>query len=216
MIQRFRFIGITVLSILILAIVGAVLVSPIYADGSTCSPFSPLDCLVSNSGNIEVIAGNSGSNTITLSATGGGIIEQGDMVVFSGALFSGPPVVGCTSVLPTGAACSFNPTQVVSVLPLTTSESSTLTITTSPTTPPGTYLVTVEVGLVLGPVLIAPVFSIQQQQVHPEQSSQVFATQFNLIVDPTPPIPEYPSGLAILAILMLISYSVIRRKIRND
>jgi hypothetical protein len=216
MVQRFRFIGITVLSILILAIVGAILVSPLYADGGTCSPFSSLDCLVSNSGNIEVIAGNSGSNAITLSATGGGIIEQGDMVVFSGALFSGPPVVGCTSVLPTGAACSFNPTQVVSVLPLTTSESSTLTITTSPTTPPGTYLVTVEVGLVLGPVLIAPVFSIQQQQVHPEQSPQVFATQFNLIVDPTPPIPEYPSGLAILAILMLISYSVIRRKIRND
>lgn len=32
---------------------------------------------------------------------------------------------------------------------------------------------------------------------------------------PTPPIPEYPSGLAVLAIFMIIGYGVIRRRTRN-
>lgn len=209
-----RFTGVAVLLILMLTIVGAV--SPAYADAS-CSPAFPSDCVVSNSGNIEVVAGHSGSNTVTLSGIGGVFIDTGNTVVFSGGLFSGPPVVGCTSVLPTGAACSFNPTGVL-VPPSTTSESSSLTITTSPTTPPGTYPVTVEVGFISGGAgLIAPVFSIQQQQLHPEQGEfAVFTTQFNLIIDPAPPIPEYPFGLAVLGIFMIIAYGVIRRKTRYD
>jgi hypothetical protein len=223
MVQRFRFIGITVLSVLILTIVGAVSVSPAYADGVTCTPAFTAGCSVSNSGNIEVVAGNSGSNTITLSAVGGDL-EAFDIVMFSGALFSGPPVVGCTSVLPTGAGCSFSPTQVPSVLPLTSFESSSLTITTSSTTPPGTYPVTVEVGFVSGGALIAPVFSIQQQQVHPEQGFQVFTTQFNLIVDPPAvggrvlmdPLQEYALALPLLGILMVIGYGLVRRRTRSD
>jgi hypothetical protein len=82
---------------------------------------------------------------------------------------------------------------------------------------PGTYTVTVWVGFISGGNggndIIAPVFSIRQQQAHPEQGEfGVFTTQFNLIVDPVPPIPEYPLGLAVLAIFMLIGYGVIRRK----
>jgi hypothetical protein len=37
-----------------------------------------------------------------------------------------------------------------------------------------------------------------------------------LTVDPAAPIPEYPLGLSILAIFMIIGYGVIRRKTRND
>jgi hypothetical protein len=160
----------------------------------TCFPASPTNCLVSNSGNIEVVAGHSGSNTITLSAVGG-YLEPSALVMFSGDLFSGPPPVGCKSVLPTGASCSFNPTQVPSVLPSTASVSSSLTITTSSTTPPGTYPVTVWVGYVsAGFIIIAPVFSIHQQQFHPEDGGfQVFTTQINLIVDP-PLRQYYPVG----------------------
>jgi hypothetical protein len=33
---------------------------------------------------------------------------------------------------------------------------------------------------------------------------------------PAPPIPEYPIGLPILAIFMIIGYGVIRRKTRYD
>jgi hypothetical protein len=74
--------------------------------------------------------------------------------------------------------------------------------------------VTVWVGYVSGGAgsIIAPVFSIQQQQFHPEQAFHVFTTSFNLVVDPAPPIPEYPFGLVVLAVFMVIAYGVIRRK----
>jgi hypothetical protein len=32
---------------------------------------------------------------------------------------------------------------------------------------------------------------------------------------PVPPIPEYPLGLPILAILMIIGYGLVRRRTRN-
>ena len=35
-------------------------------------------------------------------------------------------------------------------------------------------------------------------------------------VTAAPPIPEYPFGLAVLAVFMIIAYGVIRRKTRND
>lgn len=177
---------------------------------TTCFPNSTTDCQVTNSGNIEVVAGNSGINTVTLSAVGGDL-EAGDTVVFTGGVFSGPPLVGCISGLPSGAGCNFNPTQVAPVPTSTGSESSTLTVTTSSTTPPGNYLVTVEVGFVSGgEEIIAPAFSIQQ--LHPEQAFEVFTTQFHLIVDPVPPIPEYPIGLPILAIFMILGYGLLKRR----
>jgi hypothetical protein len=36
-----------------------------------------------------------------------------------------------------------------------------------------------------------------------------------LTVDPAPPIPEYPFGLSLLAIFMVIGYGVIRRKAKH-
>jgi hypothetical protein len=38
----------------------------------------------------------------------------------------------------------------------------------------------------------------------------------SLIVNQAPPIPEYPIGLAVLAVFMIIAYGVIRRKTRYD
>jgi hypothetical protein len=37
-----------------------------------------------------------------------------------------------------------------------------------------------------------------------------------IALNPTSPIPEYPFGLAVLAIFMIIAYGVVRRRIRND
>jgi hypothetical protein len=159
---------------------------------------------------VEVVAGASGMNTVTLTAAG--FIDAGDLVMFSGGLFTGPPVMGCVSGLPTGAACNFVPDSVL-VPPSTASESSVLTISTSPSTLPGVYTITVDVGLLVGagaPANLGPA-SIQPMQVAPPH---VFETHFNLIVDAAA-IPEYPLGLPILAILMLFGYGLVRRRTRN-
>lgn len=174
-------------------------------DEITCSPAFPGDCTISNSGKIEVVVGASGFNTVTL--TSSNIIETGDLVIFSGGLFSGPPPMGCVSGLPAGAACNFVPTSVT-VPASTASESSTLTISTSPSTPPGTYPITVDVGLL--PPAGAPA-NLGPASIQPMQTFHVFETHFNLIVDPAV-VPEYPLGLPILAIFLIFAYGLIRRK----
>jgi PKD repeat protein/predicted RNA-binding protein with TRAM domain len=80
------------------------------------------DFALSNSGGVTVFQGASGSNTITLALVSGGPREV---------------ALSCTSGLPPGASCSFNP---ASGLP---TYSSTLTISASFSTPTGDFAVTV-------------------------------------------------------------------------
>jgi len=82
----------------------------------------PFDFSLSNSGGITVTQGGSGSNTITATLTSGSTQSVS---------------LSCTSGLPSGASCSFNPQ---SGNPTFTS---TLTISTSSSTPTGSYTITV-------------------------------------------------------------------------
>ncbi len=89
---------------------------------SLSAPLGLFDFSLSNSGGITVDQGASGSNTITATLTSG--VSQS--VSFA-----------CTSGLPSGAACSFSPSSGLPTF------SSTLTVSTSGSTPAGSYTVTV-------------------------------------------------------------------------
>lgn len=80
------------------------------------------DFSLANSGDISLNQGLSGSNTITV-AMSQGIPESINLA--------------CTSGMPSGATCTFNP---VSALP---AFASTLTLSTTPSTPTGSYIITV-------------------------------------------------------------------------
>jgi hypothetical protein len=77
---------------------------------------------LSNSGGVTVVQGGSGSNTIAATLLGSS---------------TQPVSLSCTSGIPSGASCSFNP---VSSNP---TFSSTLTVSTSPSTQTGSYEITV-------------------------------------------------------------------------
>ena len=49
----------------------------------------------------------------------------------------------------------------------------------------------------------------------PPVTDSTGATPFSVTAATTPPIPEYPYGLPLLAILAIFAYGVIRRKTRN-
>jgi len=88
----------------------------------TVNPPPSFDFTLSNSGDITLIQGESGSNVITTTLVSG----------------SPEPVsLSCTSGLPDGASCTFNPQSSNPTF------ESDLTVTTSPSTPPGGYQVTV-------------------------------------------------------------------------
>jgi hypothetical protein len=77
---------------------------------------------LSNSGGITVTQGSSGTNTITAT------LQTGTTQSVT---------LSCTSVLPTGTSCSFNPSSGSPTF------SSTLTVSTSSSTPTGSYTITV-------------------------------------------------------------------------
>ncbi len=83
------------------------------------------DYSLSNSGPLTAIRGKAGTNTINATLTAG----------------TGQPItLSCIAAsLPTGASCSFNP---ATIIPTSTGASSILTITTTTSTPAGTYSVT--------------------------------------------------------------------------
>ncbi len=83
---------------------------------------STFDFSVSNSGGISVVQGGSQSNTITVTLLGGSTQSVS---------------LSCTSGVPSGASCSFNPFSGNPTF------SSTLTITTSSSTPTGSPMITV-------------------------------------------------------------------------
>ncbi len=161
---------------------------------------------ISNSGNIEVIAGQSNQNSIQFQIPSGEVVSV---------------TVSCSG-LPSGASCSTNPSPLPG--PFQDGDSFELIVNTLPSTPPGTYPITVEVSFNIPAAIIQPAFSLASNggfSLGPKSISiqQVLSgsasTTFNLIVDPAPAIPEYPLGLPLLAIFMIIAYGLIKRRTRN-
>lgn len=157
------------------------------------------------SGNIEVQAGASGHNSLTFGGIGGGSITN--------------VIVTCIG-LPTGASFSTNPSPLTG--PFSDGNSFQLDVSTLPSTPPGTYPVTCDVldftepQAAIAPSLVVSPISLSRGagSLGPDSIliQQLPIPTFNLIVDPAPPIPEYPLGLPILAILMIIGYGLVRRR----
>lgn len=176
---------------------------------ATCAVIRPISAIptvtVSNSGNIVVAAGQSGSTLITFHVLS---IFEIDSVTIS------------CSGLPADATCSTNPASLPG--PWFDGTSFDVVVNTSPSTPAGAYPITVTVFFTGPPTIIQPSFLVSSSgSIGPEsvtiQASAPASptTTFTLTVDPAV-IPEYPLGLAVLAIFMIIAYGVIRRKTRND
>jgi len=138
------------------------------------------------------------------------ISTSGDITVAAGSsgsntvtvtLLSGSCTIvpGCNSGLPSGASCNFVPSSGSPTYP------TTLTITTSPSTPVGSHLIGVTATCT---VPTSCTFGVSAGSNEP----------FHLVVQaaPPPPIPEYPVGLVVLAVFMIIGYGVIRRRTRYD
>jgi len=156
------------------------------------------------SANIEVQAGNSGHNSLTF----GGI---GRVPIFAVS-------ISCTG-FPTGASFSTNPSPLTG--PFHNGGSFQFLVSTLPSTTPGTYPITCEVTHFTEPTIIAPSFEVPSisfsssaGSLGPDSISirQLPPPTFNLIVDPAPLIPEYPLGLTILVIFMVIAYGIIKRR----
>ena len=170
---------------------------------------------ISASGNIEVLAGASGFNSLIF----GGITASGYSYIYN-VEFSCTGTSTGTDGFPPGA--SYSPTSLPGSDHFTDGDSFQLTVTTSPSTPPGTYPITCVLedfdgASVTEDFAISPIsFSSGAGSLGPNSISiqQPPAPTFNLIVNSTV-IPEYPLGLPILAILTIISYGLIQRKIKN-
>ncbi len=162
---------------------------------SAQNAYAPVASLLTGSGNIEVVAGASGHTTLT----------------FHSGFLAGA-TIDCSG-LPLGAIAS--PTSVAGTINV--GDSFTLTVSTSSSTPPGTYPITC--GALPPADIISPGFELSSRglsngggSLGPQSISiQQLSVSFSLIVDPAP-IPEYPLGLTILAIFMVISYGLIRRR----
>ncbi len=161
---------------------------------------APSGAKLTGSGDIEVVAGASGHTTLTFPTSLGGA-------------FSAGALIEC-SVLPTGASSS--PSSLPG--PISDGYSFQLTVSTSSLTPPGTYHITCNA---LQPAeMISPGFEISSSRglsngagsLGPQSISiqQPVPPSFDLIVDPAP-IPEYPLGLPLLAVFMVVAYGLIRR-----
>jgi hypothetical protein len=160
----------------------------------------PTGITTSATNDVTVTAGGSGSTTASISWSayddGAGcayVVDEGCVNV--------PPCV--TVTLPAGVTC---PTQYQTLFGVGTLESSfTITFTTSPSTPPGPYHITL-VGSF--PVCIS---TDCDGFLSPSLTSGGGTPSFHLNVNASI-IPEYPLGLPLLAILMLVGYTVLRRK----
>jgi hypothetical protein len=164
-VQRFRFIAVTVLSILVLTIIGAAFLSPAYAV-----------CNLTTTASSYTITQGTASVTISGTDLCDPTITTGvNANLYAGACLSGPA---------SGPFLANNGVNIDG------SHNFAITIPTS-TLNPGSYCFYV--------------------------ASSVSALT-NFVNDPltvtssAPPIPEYPVGLAILAVFMVIGYGLIRRK----
>lgn len=131
-------------------------------------------------------------------------VTQGMNVVASGAGWltsSTDPTnfLEVSSGTPTLFGCTSSGSTLINFVP-TTDSSGNLNPVTIPTTSlsPGTYCVSVEISTdVLQPL------------------TESFTTTLTVTGSSAPVIPEYPFGLPLLAIFLVVLYGLVRRRIRN-
>lgn len=168
-----------------------------------------------------------GEFTVTLSASPSSITVTAGSSASTTITFhiSIPPIPSPTitcSGLPPSASCSTNPN------PLPTSVTDgyqfTLTISVPSSTAIGTYSVTVQASFTL-PAIIQPalqaISGIQFGSSGGVGPNSISIQQFipptvtiTVTVNPAP-VPEYPLGIPLLAIFMIIVYGLIKRRTRN-
>lgn len=176
---------------------------------------APSVSLSANPSSVTVTAGSSASTTITATILGVDSINE-----------LSNPAISCSG-LPSGGTCSTNPSALPS--PMSSGQQFTLTINVPSSTSPGTYQVTVEISYQL-PIadIIQPGFlAISPSQfgssggIGPSAvSTQATSNLLTITVvvnapPPPPPIPEYPLGLPILVIFMIIAFGLIKRGTKN-
>ncbi len=161
---------------------------------------------------VMVSDGSSASTTMTIHISGppGAIIN---------------PVIGCVG-LPAGAGCTTtpNPLPVFPPTMITDGYQFTLTITASSSTTPGNYAVMVQLTSFREPTIIQPTLFGISEPVLGYASGGRFgpssitilqtppSVTITVIVNSATPIPEYPLGLPLLAILTIFAYVTVRRR----
>lgn len=178
-VQRFRFIGITVLSILVFTIMGVTFPSSAYA--------APVVTMTLNISPNPALPGQA----VTFSGTVASPAVPADSIRVS--VFSGGPLC------PTGGDIGFIP----------------LAVNLAPST--------IAFGVFTGTALSDGSYSITAPSGFPVGSYGVSASDltasFTSLCDPltvSTVIPEYPFGLPLLAIFMIIGYGLVRRRTRNN
>jgi len=175
-------------------------------------------------GSVAVMGHVSASGVVTITASGNIVVKVGSSG-FNSLIFGGITASGYSSVFnveftctgfPTGA--SYSPMSLPGSDHFSDGDSFQLTVTTSPSTPVGTYPITCVLEDFDGVSNTATVISrisffsgassLGPNSISIQQSSPTF----NLIVNSVTPIPEYPLGLPLLAIFMIVGYGVIKRK----
>lgn len=184
MVQRLRFIGVAVLSVLVLTIVGAVSISPAYAGNPPTMTLniSPNPALPNQPVTF--------SGKVSPPATSADTIE----VLFA-------PAGTCITVidirfipLAVGLAPSALTPLKFPILTGTADSSGFYSITAPSGFSAGGYTATAQDTSYAAVIVVSPCDS--------------FAV--------APPIPEYPLGVAILALFMVIAYGFVRRRTRYD
>jgi len=203
--------GVELVSAALLLVVLICLTGPVVAGDSEVVTLS------ASPSTVTVGAGSSASTTMTIHISGA------PRLIIN-------PVIGCVD-LPARASCITTPNPLPGFPPTTISDGYefTLTITASSSTTPGNYAVMVQLTSYSEPTIIQPTLfgisgsvmsssaggrlgpsSITILQLSPPPSVTI-----TLIVNPATPIPEYPLGLPVLAIFMIIAYGLIKRRTRS-
>ena len=177
LVQRLRFIGVAVLSILVLTIIGALSLSPAYAQTMTLN-ISPNPALPSQSVTF--------SGQVTPPATSADNIE----------IYVEPDNPNCfDDIRFVWLAVNLAPSTLTPSFPLPT-----FTVVADSA---GHYSITATGGLPAG------TYGVLARDTSYSSVEVLSACDpFNVLTS----IPEYPLGVAILAIFMVIAYGVIRRK----
>jgi hypothetical protein len=139
----------------------------------------------------------------------------------SGGTASAPFIYSCSG-LPDGWSCSTNLSSDPTVI-YSDGSTFTLTISTSSSTASGTYQIVFQltgysVNMMIQPILfgISPFTPANSGGLGPssivEQIPPSGSVPVSVIISSTTPIPEYPLGLPILAIFMILAYGAIKRR----
>ena len=186
--------------LILLFVVG--LVRPASADGGVTLSADP--------SSVTVTAGSSASTTVTF-----------DIPVVLSLIVS--PTISCSG-LPADASCSTNPSPLSTLV--RNGYQFTLTVSAASSTSPGTYTVTVQASygeptiiqpsfLGISPIQFGSSGGIGPNSLLIQQTLFTSSVTITVTVNAASSIPEYPLGLPILAIFMIIAYGLIKRRARN-